>query len=73
MNFAALRPTIESAIRLVLVFLAGKLGFDLVDSQAGTVAAIVASIILGAASLLWSKWSDKKVVETVKPTNGGVL
>jgi hypothetical protein len=66
MDVASLRPTIESAIRLIIIFLFGKLGFEAVDAQVGAAAAVLSAIVLGVLSLWWSKASDKKVVETVK-------
>lgn len=65
MDIKAFRPIVESLIRFVLAFTAGYAGVEVVQEQANGVIAVVATIVLASASVLWSKYSDKKVVEAV--------
>jgi hypothetical protein len=65
MNIANFRPMIESAIRLVLVFFAGKVGFEASEAQLGTTVTFITFLVLGALSLWWSKASDAAQIKKV--------
>lgn len=66
MNFEAIKPLIGQAVRWVVPFVLGKLGYDAVSAEAGELAGAAVVIVTFAASLAWSRFSDKKVIEAAK-------
>ena len=65
MDIKAFRPIVESLVRFVIAFLAGYAGVNVVQEHVNGAVALIATLVLASASVLWSKYSDKKVVEAV--------
>lgn len=66
MSFDAVKPLIGQAVRWIVPFVLGKLGYDAVSDQAGEIAGAAVVLVTFGLSLLWSRFSDKKVVEKAK-------
>jgi len=60
---ATLKPLVESAIRYALAVCVGYFGINIAQEQSSTFVAVAATVVVGVGSVLWSKYSDKKVVE----------
>ncbi len=61
---STLKPLVESAIRYALAVCVGYFGITVAQEEANTFVAVAATVVVGIGSVLWSKYSDKKVVET---------
>jgi hypothetical protein len=61
---STLKPLVESAIRYIIAAGVGAVGATVSDTQVEAAVSVIAALAVGAASLAWSKYSDKKVAET---------
>jgi mannitol-specific phosphotransferase system IIBC component len=60
---STLKPLVESAIRYALAVCVGYFGITIAQEEANTFVGVAAAVVVGVGSVLWSKYSDKKVVE----------
>jgi hypothetical protein len=58
-----LKPLVESAIRYIIAAGVGAVGATVSETQTEAAVSVIAALAIGAVSLLWSKYSDKKVVQ----------